>query len=203
MKKKILAVTMAMAGMMAFAGVAYAGSLAQRNTSDMITEERAKDIAIEHSKVNEEDVKYIFAKTDREHGMTVYEVEFFVSDGSEYDYEINAATGEIVGFDYDAEMHYSFDGRPREERRRDRDRLIAETSAADNNDIGADEAKKKALEDAGVSESEVRFIESERDRDDGRIKYEIKFFHGSLEYEYEVDGATGRITERDVESIYD
>lgn len=203
MKKKIFAAAMAAMTVMAFAGAAYGASSEQRGASGTITEDRAKEIALEHSKVNSEDVRFIFAKTDWEHGTRVYEVEFFASDGSEYDYEINAETGEVEGFDYDAELHYSYDGRMNKETRSGRTERDYLQKASDSTDIGIEEAKKKALDDAGISESEVRNIKAERDYDDGRAKYEIKFLCGTIEYEYEVDAATGAITERDAESIYD
>ena len=39
------------------------------------------------------------------------------------------------------------------------------------------------------------------DYDDGRLQYEGKFFHNSLEYEFEVDAGTGNVTDWDVESL--
>ena len=40
-------------------------------------------------------------------------------------------------------------------------------------DIGAGEAKKIAYEDAGISESDVERVHVLKDRDDGRLVYEI------------------------------
>lgn len=57
--------------------------------------ERAKQIAIDHAGVSESDIRKLKIKKDREYGRTVYEVEFKLGE-FEYDYDIDAATGEIV-----------------------------------------------------------------------------------------------------------
>lgn len=48
------------------------------------------------------------SKLDYDDGRQVYEIEFYVSGSSgytEYDYEIEAATGKIVSYDHDAESY--------------------------------------------------------------------------------------------------
>ena len=50
----------------------------------------------------------------------------------------------------------------------------------DQKDIGAGEAKKIAYEDAGISESDVERVHVLKDRDDGRLVYEIGFVEGGL-----------------------
>ena len=69
--------------------------------------------------------------------------------------------------------------------------------------ITADQAKETALKQAGLTASQVSYIEAHEDYDDGRVLYEGKFFCGDLEYEFEVDGTTGALIDWDVESIYD
>lgn len=65
---------------------------------DLISKEEAKKIAFSHAKVTEADVKKLKIDLDYEDGIQVYEVDFEVS-GFEYDYDINAKTGEITKFD--------------------------------------------------------------------------------------------------------
>ena len=67
-----------------------------------------------------------------------------------------------------------------------------------NQDVGREGAKKAALNDAGLSESDVTDWKIERDWDDGRLEYEIEFWYGSTEYEYTVDGYTGFVLESDM-----
>ena len=56
---------------------------------------KAKSIALNHAGVNESTVYDMEVEPDYEYGVPVYEVSF-KSDGMEYDYDIHAATGEII-----------------------------------------------------------------------------------------------------------
>ena len=66
-----------------------------------------------------------------------------------------------------------------------------------------DRAKQIALQDAGLEEEEVIFTAAKFEDDDGRKEYDIEFYCGSLEYEYEIDAMTGRILDSDVETEND
>ncbi len=72
-----------------------ASNSAQEN---LISKDAAKKIALDHAKVNEADAEKLKTDLDYEDGIRVYEVEFD-SLGYEYDYDINAKTGEIIKFD--------------------------------------------------------------------------------------------------------
>lgn len=67
------------------------------NASDKayIGEAKAKEIAFAHAKVSAQDVAYSEIDMDVEKGVMVYELEF-KSGGYEYEYDINAQTGDIV-----------------------------------------------------------------------------------------------------------
>ena len=65
--------------------------------------------------------------------------------------------------------------------------------------ITLEDAKRIALEDAALKESEVTFTQTELETDDGRKKYDIEFLSGSQEYDYEIDAATGKILSVDQE----
>lgn len=66
-------------------------------------------------------------------------------------------------------------------------------------EIAEEQAKSIALEDAQVKESDVKRIRIERDRDDGRQVYDIDFYAGTKEYDYEIDLYTGQILSRDLD----
>lgn len=78
------------------AGTNNGGNTAQAT----ITAEEAENIALNDAGVSRNSVRYINSKLDRDDGRTVYEVEFAV-DYTEYEYEINAADGNIVSRDMD------------------------------------------------------------------------------------------------------
>ncbi len=59
--------------------------------------------------------------------------------------------------------------------------------------IDQETAKKAALDNAGLSESDVTDWKVERDWDDGRLEYEIEFWCGTTEYDCTVDGHTGAV----------
>jgi len=60
--------------------------------------------------------------------------------------------------------------------------------------LSVDEAKKIALDHAGLTEDQVRFSTAKFDDDDSEgEEYEIEFYSGNTEYEYEIDARTGDI----------
>ncbi len=153
---------------------------------DYIGETQAKNIALTHAGVNETDVAHMFCKLDYDDGVAEYEVEFW--DGNaEYDYEINALSGEIIGYDYDIESY---------------DANTATTPSNTNETaqyIGEEQAKAIAFAHAGVSESEAGHVECELDIDDGYAEYEVEWQIGITEYDYTISATDGTIREHDVE----
>ncbi|UQT50902.1 hypothetical protein M5E87_13915 [Flavonifractor plautii] len=55
----------------------------------------------------------------------------------------------------------------------------------------------------GKSPSGASVVRCHLDWDDGRYIYEIKMVSGTMEYECDINAATGVITDWDVDSIYD
>lgn len=66
-------------------------------------------------------------------------------------------------------------------------------SASDKAYIGYDRAKSIALEHAGVAAGNAVSMQAELDWEDGRMVYEVEFFAGTKEYEYDIDATTGTI----------
>ncbi len=60
-------------------------------------------------------------------------------------------------------------------------------------DITTTEAKKAALKHAGLSDSQVRDVEIDLDRENGKLVYEIDFKSGDFEYDYTIDADTGEV----------
>lgn len=65
-----------------------------------ISSEEALSAALRHAKQKKDKIMLKKSKLDREHGRMVYEVEFVV-DGMEYEYDIDAETGEVLKFEKD------------------------------------------------------------------------------------------------------
>ena len=65
-----------------------------------------------------------------------------------------------------------------------------------------DEAKKIALDKAGVTAAEATFTKARLDYDDGREEYEFEFFANGKEFDIDVDANTGRVVKFDVERSY-
>ena len=68
------------------------------NTGADIAVEQAKSIAANHAGFSVSEVSFSKAKLEKGDGNIIYEVKFY-KDGMEYEYEILAATGEILKFD--------------------------------------------------------------------------------------------------------
>ena len=62
------------------------------------------------------------------------------------------------------------------------------------NYINVDQARRIALEHAGFTENEVRFTKAmfENDDEDG-VEFEIEFYVGNVEYDYDINAMTGEI----------
>ena len=122
------------------------------------------------------DVTFHSVSLEEDDGRAVYDVEFY-SGSTEYDYEIDAATGDILSYDNDVE-NFS---------------IPQQQGTATGSYIGEDAAKAAALQRAGLIEDQVRWEKCELDEDDGRFSYELEFSSGQHEYECEVEAFTGEI----------
>jgi len=61
------------------------------------------------------------------------------------------------------------------------------------------EAKKKALDAAGVKAENASFIKCELDEDDGMLCYEIEFRANGIEYEYTINAVNGEVAAEDID----
>lgn len=69
--------------------------------------------------------------------------------------------------------------------------LLGLAAGCGGSDIGEAKAKEIALQDAGVSESDISRFQSSKDRDDGKYIYEGDIIYQQKEYEFEIDANTG------------
>lgn len=153
-----------------------------------VTLEQAKQTALQHAGKTASQVQFVKAQQDWENGRKVYEIEFIVSDSTgytEYDYEIDAATGKIVSYDHDAESY-------------------APPAQSTNSGVKVTEATAKKTALSRVSgATAANLYKFKLDFDDGRWEYEGEIRYGTMEYDFTIDATTGAIIEWDMESIYD
>lgn len=160
------------------------------DVSGRITEADAKQIALDHAGISESETDRLRVKLDYDDGVQEYEVTFYVGN-REYDYDIDAATGTIRSFDSEIEDDYNIASAPSATR--------AAASASSGATITEAGAKQIALDHAGVSESETERMRVKLGRDDGVQEYEVNFYVGNREYDYDINAATGEIRSHDSE----
>ena len=78
-------------------------------------------------------------------------------------------------------------------------KVAATSTRTSSTDIGAEKAKEIALQHAGVSASNAVFVKAEREYDDGRLTYDVDFYAGNKEYDYEILAADGTILSYDAD----
>ena len=117
--------------------------------------DRALEIALEHAGVNERDITQQKVELSNDDGVKEYEVEFYAGN-QEYDYDIDAATGDIRSYDSEIENDFWQSDSTGN----------GSSDAASDGTITEDEAMAIVLERVpGATESDVRM---HLERDDGR-----------------------------------
>ncbi len=160
-------------------------------TTDVMTVDEVKDIALKDANVTDATMEDV--QLDYEDGVQVYDVDF-TSDGIEYDYEINAQTGEII---------------------KRETKVVATTATTTTTDtttnnttssttttttsITKDKAKTIAMNHAGVTS--VSNYTIKEDNEDGVKVYEIEFTSGNYEYDYTIRMSDGKILDVDKEAV--
>lgn len=167
---------------------------ASQNQND-ISLDKAKELALSHAGVKASAVTFTKTKQDYDDGKQVYEIEFY-KESTEYEYEIDAATGDILSFSKEAKG-----GSNSGSTGSGSGSSGSGNSQPSSNYIGVDKAKSIALKDAGVSASNATFTKAKLDRDDGIYEYEVEFYAGDTEYEYTINALTGDILDWDRERL--
>ena len=147
------------------------------STKAYIGEDKAKEIALNHAKVTSPN--YFEIEFDTENGIILYEIEF-EDTTYEYDYEIEATTGNIISSEKEK-----------------KDNVVNSNSSNNNqntnnntsNYISSDKAKEIALNHAKVTSPQN--LKVELDREDN--EYSVEFDYNGYEYDYEINATTGKI----------
>lgn len=75
--------------------------------------------------------------------------------------------------------------------------LLADPNAGSY--ISAERARQLALDHAGVAVDDAVFLQTKLDRDGVRICYDVEFYCGNTEYDYDIDASTGAVVSFDHE----
>ncbi|MCD7819809.1 MAG: PepSY domain-containing protein [Lachnospiraceae bacterium] len=159
-----------------------------------ITLESAKEIALTDAELTADEVTFTKEKLEQDDRITVYDIEFY-TDSTEYDYEVSAGTGDILSFSVE---QYTSTNTTHSHRSSSSDSASSDSTVSDAY-ISVDEARAIALENAGLSESEVTFKKAKLDKEDRIMVYEIEFYQGRTEYEYTLNASTGEIIEFEID----
>jgi uncharacterized membrane protein YkoI len=155
---------------------------AQTPATDKLTAEQAQEIALKHAGLTKEQVSGLKATFDYDDGIPEYDIDFYYN-GTEYDYDIHAVTGEILRTEKEAEPA------PKQPAQQ----------PATTEKLTREQARDIALKHAGLSKSQVSRLQVEYDYDDGRPEYSVEFRYNGWEYDYEIHAQTGKILSRDKE----
>lgn len=149
------------------------------NTSTgAVDKAKAQEIALAHAGIKAADATITKSKLDYDDGRQIYEIEWYAN-GAKYDYEVDAATGEIVNSGYEAQT------------------VVGTGSSAT---VSEATAKQTALARvSGATEKDI--YEWKLDYDDGRPEYEGKIIYGGTEYDFTIDATSGTVTEWEAEAL--
>lgn len=202
---------------------------ANAGANGYIGEDKAKSIALEHAGLTADQVTFLRAHLDRDDRYDVYDIEFYSSDTEydyeidavngtiiEYDMDIERYSGKTDSASNRGTGHADLNSAAANAEQQPSQSATDITpqpaqGATDttpqptqnNTDtsgyIGEEKAKSIALEHAGLTAEQTTFLRAHLDRDDRRDVYDVEFYNGHTEYDYEIDAANGAILEYDVD----
>lgn len=148
------------------------------------TMDAAKSIVLKDLGLNASQVR--FKDLDFEKG--IYEIDL-VANNVEYDYDVQASTGKIIkkkSKNLAPTMTTVKPAQPSQAKKT----TVAVT-------ISMEQAKTIALKDAGLTANKVRFKEVDLEKS----VYEVDFVANNLEYEYDINGLTGKIIKKKTKAV--
>ena len=214
MKKSILTIAMTAAIPLAALSLAACGGSQTASTADYIGIDAAKEAALSDAGVSADGAEFSTAGLDSRNGVFYYAVDF-TENGVNYEYDIDALTGVVIeraktpaaGGQGEAGTETAAASGTAAPAGETAAQVPASTSPAGSQGTGSGgpiteaEARAIALSQAGLTEADVRFIESKKDRHDGQSVFEVEFdaLTGE-EYSYDIREADGAIVSYDYDS---
>ena len=152
------------------------------SSGKLIGKTAATNKAFKFSGISKSSVTDIVCKYDYDDGKALYEVKFRKGNWK-YECDVNAKTGKIV--------EYSREYSP--------EKTTVNTSSEY---ISSDKALEIVLAKAGLAKSQISLEKIKLDTEDQSKVYEIEFYVGNVEYDFEIDAVKGDVLkfEKDGES---
>lgn len=170
--------------------------------------EAAKAVALEDAGLSASAVSFSTTGLDRQGDTEYYAIDFTSGDSS-YEYDIDAISGRVIecrisqGTVSAAQPQAS--AQPQTTSAPGSSQSSQTGTQSSGELIGEQAARDAALEHAGLSDSQVTFLKTKLDREDGRQVYEVEFYTQDYkEYDYEIDALTGEVRsyDYDVETYF-
>lgn len=154
-----------------------------------IGKNRAMDIAAaEFGKASTAEILHSEVDPELDESPAHYEVEITGRNGEEIEYKIDAYSGAVIAVKREMADDEASEAQP------------AKPAQPETvQDIGHAKATSIALNHAGVDANTIYDINTELDVENGIIVYEVEFKSGNIEYDYEIDAATGAILRHETE----
>lgn len=189
MKKHLPLISIAIVAVVAIGGVLW-----WNHNQPSINLDQAKSVAMEDAQTLVNQVDFSKAKLDRDNGRLVYEIDFKVGK-SKYEYKLDAKTKRVVSKEVKEE---------RVEPTPPATLKTPETPTTNPNTqsalIGEVKAKEIALKDANLKETDITRFQWKIDYEKGIQVYEIEFYHGVTEYDYDINATTGAIVKKEIDA---
>ena len=182
------------------------GVFAFQQSRYKLSEDEAKSIAIKNAGVRMADATFVRVEKDTDDWQATYDIEFYTKDG-DFDYVIDAETGSILERDNDLfeVTTQAAATTTQAQENSGQNQTTTAPAASPSGGISLDEAKNKALADAGLEEKNVAQLFVQMDMDNGITYYEVDFNDPAtnMDYDYTIDAETGEIVERSQEPMLD
>lgn len=172
--RRFIAITAALAAVFGITAMpAYA--------APKVTEEQAKQTALNHAGLTPEQAQFKTIKYDGEEGRGgEYKLRFYAGN-EEFKYEIDAQTGGIMSCSQDMGLNAALYG-------------------GRHPDIGGQKIVDIALARVpGAKQSDVKKLKLDRDAKRGASQYEVKIFCDKTDYKFEIDAQSGEILSWEIE----
>lgn len=147
---------------------------------NLISENKAKKIALKDSKITEDKVEQLRIHEEIDDGISVFDIDFNTKD-SKYEYIISTKTGKIIDKSIEQKQWIVSD----------KEKSII---------IDSNKAEVIALQDAGVVDKETIQVNVKEEFEDSLKVYEVRFKTKDKEYEYTID-VSGNILDKSTDTI--